>query len=163
MHQAGADSVLRDAIYKYAADRMAMDPVPLDGPKAPAELASLVGNTITEAGMGGLAALAVFVERHTASSTCRETSTGQSVPAHTEPMEQLFEAATHPAKACSSAPCNLSLITLSRKSGTGSTAKEMGRPTFWNLCRGIIACTSPFRRNCPGGQRDVPELSTASG
>ena len=62
MHQAGADSVLRDAIYKYAADRMAMDPVPLDGPKAPAELASLVGNTITEAGMGGLAALAVFEE-----------------------------------------------------------------------------------------------------
>ena len=33
MHQAGADSKLREAIYKYAAERMAMDPVPLDGPR----------------------------------------------------------------------------------------------------------------------------------
>ena len=30
MHQAGEDSKLREAIYHYAAERMAMDPVPLD-------------------------------------------------------------------------------------------------------------------------------------
>jgi len=62
MHQAGADSELRDAIYKYAAERMAMDPVPLDGPKSPAELFALAGNTITESGMGGTAALSMFEE-----------------------------------------------------------------------------------------------------
>ncbi|MDG2496710.1 MAG: aminotransferase class V-fold PLP-dependent enzyme [Aquiluna sp.] len=62
MHQAGADSALRDAIYKYAADRMAMDPVPLDGPKSPEELLKLAGQTITERGIGGVAALSVFEE-----------------------------------------------------------------------------------------------------
>ncbi len=62
MHRAGADSDLRDAIYKYAAERMAMDPVPLDGPKSPEELLALAGNTITESGMGGIAALSLFEE-----------------------------------------------------------------------------------------------------
>ena len=60
MHQAGADSKLREAIYKYAAERMAMDPVPLDGPRSRAELEAQAGSTISETGIGGQKALSIF-------------------------------------------------------------------------------------------------------
>ncbi len=62
MHQAGADSELREAIYKYAAERMAMDPVPLDGPRSRSELETHAGITISEAGIGGQKALSIFEE-----------------------------------------------------------------------------------------------------
>jgi len=62
MHQAGADSELREAIYKYAAQRMAMDPVPLDGPRSRIELETHAGITISEAGIGGQKALSIFEE-----------------------------------------------------------------------------------------------------
>ena len=62
MHQAGADSELREAIYKYAAQRMAMDPVPLDGPRSRSYLEANAGTTISEAGIGGQKALSIFEE-----------------------------------------------------------------------------------------------------
>jgi len=62
MHQAEADSKLREAIYKYAAERMAMDPVPLDGPRSRVDLEANAGITISEAGIGGQKALSIFEE-----------------------------------------------------------------------------------------------------
>jgi len=62
MHQAGADKTLREAIYKYAAERMAMNPVPLDGPRSKSDLELNAGVTISEAGIGGHKALSIFEE-----------------------------------------------------------------------------------------------------
>jgi len=62
MHQAGADKTLREAIYKYAAERMAMNPVPLDGPRSKSDLELNAGVTISEAGIGGQKALSIFEE-----------------------------------------------------------------------------------------------------
>jgi len=62
MHQAGANNELREAIYRYASERMDMNPAPLDGPKSRAELEALAGSTITESGLGGTRALAIFEE-----------------------------------------------------------------------------------------------------
>ena len=62
MHQAGADSKLREAIYKYAAERMAMHPVPLDSPLTRQELEANAGVTISEDGIGGQKALTIFEE-----------------------------------------------------------------------------------------------------
>ena len=54
-----ATEVLTQAIVRYAVDRMREEP-PLDGPRRPAELQAMVGNTITERGLGGLEALRIF-------------------------------------------------------------------------------------------------------
>jgi glutamate/tyrosine decarboxylase-like PLP-dependent enzyme len=62
MHQAGADKTLREAIYKYAAERMAMNPVPLDKPRSKSDLELNAGVTISEAGIGGQKALSIFEE-----------------------------------------------------------------------------------------------------
>ena len=51
---------LGQAILSYAADRMRLDPVPLDGPRSPEELAEVAGATVTADGMGGAAALQLF-------------------------------------------------------------------------------------------------------
>ena len=51
---------LAKAILSYTTQRLRMDPVPLDGPKSSAELTALAGQTITEDGMGGAAALKLF-------------------------------------------------------------------------------------------------------
>ncbi len=53
---------LVQAVVDYARTRMSLDPVPLDGPSPPAELAARAGRTITPEGIGGLAALRVFDE-----------------------------------------------------------------------------------------------------
>jgi glutamate/tyrosine decarboxylase-like PLP-dependent enzyme len=53
---------LGDAILAYSADRLKLDPVPLDGPRTLAELDVSAGLTITQDGIGGLAALKVFEE-----------------------------------------------------------------------------------------------------
>lgn len=53
---------LTEAIVQYAVDRIRMDPVPLDGPRTPAELAAACGPTITPEGLGGPAALDLFAE-----------------------------------------------------------------------------------------------------
>ncbi len=60
MHEPEANNQLRDAIYKYASERMDMNPAPLDGPKTKSDLENFAGNTMTEAGLGGLAALELF-------------------------------------------------------------------------------------------------------
>ena len=61
MHGFDADTeALGEAILKYAADRMRLHPVPLDGPRTLEELQAVAGNTITAEGMGGLAALKLF-------------------------------------------------------------------------------------------------------
>jgi L-2,4-diaminobutyrate decarboxylase len=49
-------------VFEYTAERMAMDPPPLDHPLEPAELARLAGQTITPAGLGGAEALRLFEE-----------------------------------------------------------------------------------------------------
>jgi L-2,4-diaminobutyrate decarboxylase len=53
---------LGDAILAYSADRLKLDPVPLDGPRTLAELDVSAGLTITPDGIGGLAALKLFEE-----------------------------------------------------------------------------------------------------
>nr|WP_279671694.1 aminotransferase class V-fold PLP-dependent enzyme [Flexivirga meconopsidis] len=45
---------------KYAADRLALDPVPLDAPRTASELESVAGGAISAQGMGGQAALRLF-------------------------------------------------------------------------------------------------------
>jgi glutamate/tyrosine decarboxylase-like PLP-dependent enzyme len=50
------------AALAYARDRLRLHPVPLDGPRTPAELAQAAGETITALGMGGDAALRLFTE-----------------------------------------------------------------------------------------------------
>ncbi|MEP6855204.1 MAG: aspartate aminotransferase family protein, partial [Pedococcus sp.] len=54
--------ILGDAIFAYSADRLKLDPVPLDGPRTLAELDAAAGMTITADGIGGLAALKLFEE-----------------------------------------------------------------------------------------------------
>ncbi|WP_265443602.1 pyridoxal phosphate-dependent decarboxylase family protein [Flexivirga meconopsidis] len=53
-------SQLGEAILKYAADRLALDPVPLDAPRTASELESVAGGAISAQGMGGQAALRLF-------------------------------------------------------------------------------------------------------
>ncbi|NNG37799.1 aminotransferase class V-fold PLP-dependent enzyme [Flexivirga sp. ID2601S] len=53
-------SQLGEAILKYAADRLALDPVPLDAPRTESELESVAGGAISAQGMGGQAALRLF-------------------------------------------------------------------------------------------------------
>jgi L-2,4-diaminobutyrate decarboxylase len=53
---------LAQAILAYTRHRLRLDPVPLDGPKAPEELERLAGQTITEDGLGGQAALKLFAD-----------------------------------------------------------------------------------------------------
>jgi glutamate/tyrosine decarboxylase-like PLP-dependent enzyme len=48
------------AALAYARDRLRLHPVPLDGPRTPAELERAVGETITPLGLGGEAALRLF-------------------------------------------------------------------------------------------------------
>lgn len=52
--------VLTQAILRYAVERVRLDPPPLDGPRAVAELRAMAGRTITPRGIGGLEALRVF-------------------------------------------------------------------------------------------------------
>jgi glutamate/tyrosine decarboxylase-like PLP-dependent enzyme len=51
---------LAQGILAYARNRLRLDPVPLDGPRTPEELAVVAGETISEEGMGGEAALRLF-------------------------------------------------------------------------------------------------------
>jgi glutamate/tyrosine decarboxylase-like PLP-dependent enzyme len=51
---------LAEAILAYAEERFRLDPVPLDGPMTPAELERLAGQTVTDEGIGGEAALRLF-------------------------------------------------------------------------------------------------------
>jgi len=60
MHEVTGD--LREAVFEYARTRLSYSPPPLDSPKAEAELQALAGQTISESGMGGSAALTLFGE-----------------------------------------------------------------------------------------------------
>jgi len=51
---------LADRILAYVEDRFRLDPVPLDGPRTPEELARDAGQTITARGLGGEAMLELF-------------------------------------------------------------------------------------------------------
>ncbi len=63
MHGFDTDTeALGEAILTYAEKRMRLHPVPLDGPRTFEELQAVAGNTITAEGMGGLAALKLFVD-----------------------------------------------------------------------------------------------------
>jgi L-2,4-diaminobutyrate decarboxylase len=61
-YTATTDALAHEVI-AYALDRMRMDPPPLDAPRSPAELRAQVGATITPEGMGGPAALALWVDQ----------------------------------------------------------------------------------------------------
>ena len=63
MHDPKSDNKLREAIFKYASERLDFNPPPLDGPRSPEQLANDVGNTITEKGLGGEKALELFAEK----------------------------------------------------------------------------------------------------
>lgn len=61
MHRYDADTErLAQQVIDYARHRLRMDPVPLDGPKPPAELWAQAGQTITPDGLGGDEALRIF-------------------------------------------------------------------------------------------------------
>ncbi len=61
MHRYDADTeALGQAVLDYTRRRLRMDPVPLDGPRTPAELEEVAGDTITADGIGGTAALDLF-------------------------------------------------------------------------------------------------------
>ncbi|MDW3215863.1 MAG: aminotransferase class V-fold PLP-dependent enzyme [Ilumatobacteraceae bacterium] len=63
MHRHDASTeALTDAIVRYSADRIRLDPPPLDGPRTADELREAVGRTVTTEGIGGLEALRVFGE-----------------------------------------------------------------------------------------------------
>ncbi|MGO8877401.1 MAG: pyridoxal phosphate-dependent decarboxylase family protein [Acidimicrobiales bacterium] len=63
MHEwTDATKSLAADVIAYATDRIHLDPVPLDGPRTPEELAAEVGSTITPEGIGGSEALRVFAE-----------------------------------------------------------------------------------------------------
>jgi L-2,4-diaminobutyrate decarboxylase len=53
---------LAEAIFGYARERMRLSPPPLDGPASPEQLAAAAGETVTEAGLGGEAVLALFAD-----------------------------------------------------------------------------------------------------
>jgi glutamate/tyrosine decarboxylase-like PLP-dependent enzyme len=60
MHEVTGD--LREAVFAYARTRLSYSPAPLDSPKPESELQDLAGQTISELGMGGTAALDLFGE-----------------------------------------------------------------------------------------------------
>jgi glutamate/tyrosine decarboxylase-like PLP-dependent enzyme len=62
MHNPSSDNGLREAIFKYASERLDFNPPPLDAPKSPETLLAEVGSTITEDGLGGIQALNLFTE-----------------------------------------------------------------------------------------------------
>jgi len=63
VHQRDRETeLLTDAVVRYALDRLAMDPPPLDASCAEDELRRRAGSTITPGGIGGEAALEVFAD-----------------------------------------------------------------------------------------------------
>ena len=61
MHRYDEDTeALGQAVLQYTLRRLRMDPVPLDGPRTPAELTAVAGDTITAKGLGGAVALDLF-------------------------------------------------------------------------------------------------------
>jgi glutamate/tyrosine decarboxylase-like PLP-dependent enzyme len=63
MHQRDRETeALTDAVVRYALARLQMDPPPLDASRAEEDLRARAGTTITPAGIGGEAALAVFAD-----------------------------------------------------------------------------------------------------
>jgi len=57
-----ATAALADDVIAYTLERFAMNPPPLDGPRTPAQLVDEAGGTITAAGLGGPAALRLWVD-----------------------------------------------------------------------------------------------------
>lgn len=53
---------LERLVLDYAAERMRLDPVPLDRPRTPEQLEASAGATITERGLGGQVAMDLFAE-----------------------------------------------------------------------------------------------------
>ena len=63
MHSSTAKTVaLREEILEFSRERMAMDPVPLDGPQTLEFLKKHASNSINEKGLGGHKALKLFEE-----------------------------------------------------------------------------------------------------
>ncbi|MEY4313387.1 MAG: hypothetical protein RLZZ319_896 [Actinomycetota bacterium] len=61
MHRHDESTIaLREKIFDYARERMAMDPPPLDGTASYAELRAAMPDTVTESGVGGDTALQLF-------------------------------------------------------------------------------------------------------
>ncbi|UIJ34945.1 pyridoxal-dependent decarboxylase [Allobranchiibius sp. GilTou73] len=61
----GYDEYTQDlgkSILEYAAERLALDPVPLDGPRTKEQLDAVAGEALTEKGIGGQEALRLFAE-----------------------------------------------------------------------------------------------------
>ena len=63
MHELNKDmEVLTQAIIRYAVERVRMDPPTLDAARPESELQAMVGQTITQDGLGGLEALRLFTD-----------------------------------------------------------------------------------------------------
>jgi len=61
-HHDTSTDALTEAIVRYAVDRTGLDPPPLDHPRRPDELRAMVGETITERGIGAAEALRLFAD-----------------------------------------------------------------------------------------------------
>ncbi len=63
VHEFNEDTqALGESILRYAAERLALDPVPLDGPRSKEYLDSVAGQALTSGGLGGQEALRLFAE-----------------------------------------------------------------------------------------------------
>lgn len=63
MHEFNDETrLLGETILAYAAERLALDPVPLDGPRTEAQLDSVAGKALTQDGLGGQEAMRLFAE-----------------------------------------------------------------------------------------------------
>ncbi len=61
-HYDDATDELAWNVFRYALNRVRLDPPPLDGPRTPEELQAAVGPTITPEGLGGARALELFAD-----------------------------------------------------------------------------------------------------
>jgi L-2,4-diaminobutyrate decarboxylase len=82
---------IAQAAVHYALDRVRLDPPPLDSPKTKAVL-DLLGNTITEGGIGGMNALRLFCEELAPASISQDHPRALSfVPAAPTEASVLFD------------------------------------------------------------------------
>lgn len=89
--------------FDYAAARLRLDPVPLDGPRSPAELQAAAGATITPEGLGPEVAMSVF--REVLAPACLSNDSDRYlafIPAAPTKAAQLFDVVVSSSGICGS-------------------------------------------------------------
>ncbi|MFM7270071.1 MAG: pyridoxal phosphate-dependent decarboxylase family protein [Actinomycetes bacterium] len=94
---------IAELCFDYAAERLRLDPVPLDGPTTPEALQAATGETITPAGLGADAAMAVF--RDVLAPACLSNDSERYlafIPAAPTKAAQLFDVVVSSSGICGS-------------------------------------------------------------